>query len=42
MNDTKQTEAQRLAELLEAGGILEAADELRRLDAIEREITGAV
>jgi len=29
----KQTEAQRLAELLEASGILEAADELRRLEA---------
>lgn len=29
----KQTEAHRLAELLEASGILEAADELRRLEA---------
>lgn len=33
----KQTEAQRLAELLEASGILEAADELRRLDAVEKQ-----
>lgn len=38
----KQTEAQRLAELLEASGILEAADELRRLDAVNSDLVDAL